>query len=71
MFDKVLRVLGLLAGLSSMTGGVFFLIESFDSLLPEAIIFWPVACFLTGGFTLFWALHGSALLTRLIGEESN
>ena len=67
MFDKVLRALGVLVGLAGISGGLFFLSESFDSLLPEAMIFWSVACLLTGGSSLFWALHGSTLLTRLIG----
>ncbi|GBO88636.1 hypothetical protein [Marinobacter salsuginis] len=69
MFDKVLRVLGVLAGLVGISAGAFFLNESFDSLLPEAMIFWSLACFLTGGFSLFWALRGSVILTRLIGGK--
>lgn len=71
MVDKVLRVLGVLMGLAGISGGAFFFSESFDSLLPEAMIFWSLACFLTGGFSLYWAQHGSVLLKRLIGGESS
>lgn len=70
MVDKVLQVLGALIGLTVIFGGAFFLIESFESLLPEAMIFWSLACFLTGSFSLYWSQNGSALLTRLIGGES-
>lgn len=71
MFDKVMRVLGVLMGLAGISGGAFFLSESFDSLMPEAMLFWCLACFLTGGFSLYWAQHGSALLARLIGGKSS
>jgi hypothetical protein len=70
MSDKVLRVLGLLAGSVGISAGAFFLIESFDSLLPEAIIFWSLACFLVGGFSFYWAQLGLMLLVRLIGEKT-
>jgi hypothetical protein len=69
--DKVLQVLGALIGLTVIFGGVFFLIESFESLLPEAMIFWSLACLLTGSFSLYWALGGSVFLRRLIGGKSS
>lgn len=70
MFDKVLRLLGVLMGLVDISAGAFFLSESFDSLLPEAMMIWSLACFLTGSFSLFWALRGSMFLRRLIGGNS-